>query len=349
MSMSASTIMATRPGKSTSGLHPNTWRALVGSPTSRSTSAGSQEALVDDDVLLPVEPGCLEGQPAQLAHLVGLPGRDDEVAGRVLLEHEPHGADVVGGVAPVALGVEVAQRQLLVEVVRDTCHTVGHLARHELEAAPGRLVVEQDARGGVQVVALPIVHGDPVPVHLGHPVGAAGVEGRGLALGGLEHLAEHLRRAGLVEADLGIDQADGVEQPGHAHGRGLAGQDGLREAGLDEGLSRQVVDLGRPVVAQDVDERPLVEQVARHQLELVLDVRDALEVHRARAAHHADDRVALLEQELRQVRAVLAGDARDQCTLRHQGNASPRRSAPSAHVGCRRADGVHRVLPPGRR
>ena len=45
----------------------------------------------------------------------------------------------------------------------------------------------------------------------------------------------------------------------------------------------------------------LVEQVARNQLDLVLDMRDALEVHRARTADHADDRVALLEQELRQV------------------------------------------------
>ena len=137
MSMSASTIMATRSGEVDLGAPAQHLARLGGFPDQQVDLGGSQEALVDDDMLLPVEPRCLEGQPAQLADLVRLPRRDDEVVGRVLLDHEPHGAHVVGGVAPVALGVEVAERQLLVEVVRDTRHTVGHFARHELEAAPG--------------------------------------------------------------------------------------------------------------------------------------------------------------------------------------------------------------------
>jgi hypothetical protein len=41
-------------------------------------------------------------------------------------------------------------------------------------------------------------------------------------------------------------------------------------------------------------------------------VGDPLEVDGAGPAHHADDLVALLEQELGQVRAVLAGDAGDE-------------------------------------
>src|SRR5215510_8126844 len=41
---------------------------------------------------------------------------------------------------------------------------------------------------------------------------------------------------------------------------------------------------------------------------------DALEVVLARPAHHAEDRIALLEQELGEVRAVLARDACDQRT-----------------------------------
>ena len=37
----------------------------------------------------------------------------DVVVGLVLLEHQPHRLDVVAGEAPVALGVEVAERQLV--------------------------------------------------------------------------------------------------------------------------------------------------------------------------------------------------------------------------------------------
>ena len=59
---------------------------------------------------------------------------------------------------------------------------VGDLAGDELEAAPGRLVVEQDAERGVQVVALAVVDRDPVAVDLGHAVGRAGVERRRLGL-----------------------------------------------------------------------------------------------------------------------------------------------------------------------
>ena len=222
--MSALTIISTRLGEVDLGL-PAQDLVRLGRVTDQKVDLGrAQEALVDDDVLLPVEADGLEGQAAELADLVRLAGRDDVVAGLVLLQHQPHGADVVGGVAPVTLRVEVAERQLLVELVRDARHAVRHLAGDELEAAAGRFVVEEDARRGVQVVALAVVDRDPVAVDLGHAVGAAGVERRRLALGDLDHLAEHLRRAGLVEADLGVDEPDRVEQAGDAQGRGLAGE-----------------------------------------------------------------------------------------------------------------------------
>ncbi len=48
----------------------------------------------------------------ELADAVLLAGGDDEVLRLVLLEHEPLHLDVVAGVAPVALGVEVAEEEL---------------------------------------------------------------------------------------------------------------------------------------------------------------------------------------------------------------------------------------------
>ena len=112
--MSASTIMRDQVGERRLRAPSRARRAaLVASPTSRSTSAGRMKRLVDDDVVLPVEADVGEGELAELAHRVGLAGADHVVVGLVLLEHQPHGLDVVAGEAPVALGVEVAEAQLV--------------------------------------------------------------------------------------------------------------------------------------------------------------------------------------------------------------------------------------------
>ena len=210
---------------------------------------GPEETLVDHHVLLPVEVDCAEGQLHQLLDRVGLPRRYHVVVGAVLLEHHPHGADVVGRVPPVALRVEVAERQFVAQSRLDAGDAVGDLAGDELQPATRGLMVEQDARRGVEVVALAVVDGDPVAVDLRHPVGTARIEGGALRLGHLLHLAEHLRGAGLVEADLRIDRPDRVEHSGHAQRGGLTGQHRLAPRGLHEGLGGQVVDLGGSVVA----------------------------------------------------------------------------------------------------
>src|SRR5215213_4798176 len=101
-----------------------------------------EEALVDADVIVWIEPDVREGEIDQLAHRVRLAGGDHEVVRRVLLEHQPHRLDVVPGVAPVALGIEVAERQLLLEAELDGRGRVGDLARDELQPAAFRFVVE---------------------------------------------------------------------------------------------------------------------------------------------------------------------------------------------------------------
>ena len=169
------------------------------------------------------------------------------------------------------------------------------VANHEGCRGDNAFVVEQYPRARVEPVALAIVDRDEVAVHLGHAVRAARVKGGRLALRRLAHPAEHLARAGLVEARLGGDQANGLEEPGDAHGVELRRQHGLLPGGGDEGLRGEVVDLVRLDRAQEVDERELVEQVRLSQLDAVAQVCHPLEVLRARAAHHTDDAVALLE------------------------------------------------------
>ena len=84
-------------------------------------------------------------------------------------------------------------------------------------------------------------------------------------------------------------------------------------------LRGEVVDLLRARLLDDADQVGRVGHVAvvheeAHALLVGVDVEvvDALGVEGARAALHAVDDVALLEQQLGEVGAVLAGDAGDQ-------------------------------------
>ncbi len=151
-----------------------------------------------------------------------------------------------------------------------------------------------------------------MPVDLGHRVRAARVEGGGFVLGRLPRLAVHLRARGLVEADLGVDEPQRVEHPRHPDRRELARQRRLDPAGRNEGLSRQVVDLGRLDLADRGHQRALIQEIGLVQMHAVAQVIDPLEGLGARAAHHAVHLVALLEQQLGQIGAVLAGDAGDE-------------------------------------
>jgi GDPmannose 4,6-dehydratase len=128
---------------------------------------GPHEARVLRDVLRPVVDADVgEREVEEVADGVGLAGGDDVVVGLVLLQHAPHRLDVVAGVAPVAARVDVAERQLVLQAVVDARHGPTDLARDELLAASRRLVVEEDARAGVQPVGLAVVDRDPVPVDL---------------------------------------------------------------------------------------------------------------------------------------------------------------------------------------
>ena len=137
------------------------------------------------------------------------------------------------------------------------------------------------------------------------------------ALRRLVHLAEHLGRGRLVEADRRVDHADGVEQAGHTEPGRIAGHHRLGETLVDEALRGEVVDLGRAMLLDHVDQRRLIGQVGADQRDALEEVPDALEVRRARAPHHADDLVALVEQKLGEIRTVLAGDPSDECAGRH--------------------------------
>ena len=53
----------------------------------------------------------LEGLLDELTHGVALARGQDEVIGGVVLQHHPHAADIITGMSPITLGVQVALKE----------------------------------------------------------------------------------------------------------------------------------------------------------------------------------------------------------------------------------------------
>ena len=302
----------------------------------------AHEPLVLLDVRLPVvDADVAERGGEVVADRVCLAGRDDVVVGLLLLEHQPHRLDVVAGEAPVTLGVEVAEHDVLLRPEVDPRHCLADLPGHELRPTARRLVVEEDPRGGVHAVGLAVVDGHVVAEDLGDAVGRARPQQGRLALRHLLHLPEHLRARGLVEAHrrrvVARVQAHGLEHRQHALAGHVGRQRGVLPRERHEADGAEVVDLVGPGVPQRADQAGHVGQVAvvqPHVGEQPLDQAATRVVLTPDEPVHV---VALGEQQLGQVQTVLSGDAGDQrrghaghcasgCAVGSVGVTTPRRS-----------------------
>src|SRR5437763_9590892 len=105
---------------------------------------------------LPVETDVVKGRHEEIADGVLDSRRDDVILRTALLQHEPHRLDVVARKPPVPARVEVAEPKFVGQAELDPRYAIGDLPRHELDAAPRRLVVEQDPRDGEQPVRLAV-------------------------------------------------------------------------------------------------------------------------------------------------------------------------------------------------
>src|SRR4029079_5751575 len=110
--------------------------------------AGAEEALVDVDVLVRVQPEMRERRVSEVCDRVRLAGGEDEVVGLVALEHPPHALDVLRRVAPVAHDGRLAEGEPPPLAARDGRRRGDDLFRHVALRAQRRLVVEEDAAAG---------------------------------------------------------------------------------------------------------------------------------------------------------------------------------------------------------
>ena len=176
---------------------------------------------------------------------MGLSGGQDVVVGLILLEHAPHTLNVVAGMTPITLGVDISEVEALVNSLVDAGDGGGNLAGDEGTATAGTLVVEEDAVGKVHAVGLTVIHEDPEGVLLGDGIGRTGVEGGGLGLGNLTDLSVQLGGGGLVESDLLLHatSADGIKHPEDTNTIGIGCVLGHIEGNLDVGHGTEVVNL----------------------------------------------------------------------------------------------------------
>ena len=300
----------------------------LGGVTEQVIDLGGTEILgVDFNVLVPVEIEITEGFLEEFAYRIGLAGSNYEVAGLVLLEHEPHGFDVIASETPVAPGVKIAEIELLLQAHFDAAQGPGDLTGNESFATAGRFMVEEDTVADEEIVGFAVVDSPPMRSDFGNSVGAAGIERSGFGLRRLSS-AEHLGRTGLVEAHRASRMshmiANAVEEAEGAHGDAIGGVFGIFERDFDVRLGAEVVDLvGLSDLEDAAESRGICEitvmevQATTGGVGILVDVVDASRVEARRTADDAVDRIALGEQKFSQVGTVLASDTSDQSRFVH--------------------------------
>src|SRR5262249_29645078 len=127
---------------------------------------------------------------------------DDVIVRLILLEHKPHGLHILFRIAPVALGIEIAEVEFVLESSLYVSCSAGYLSRHKGFPAARRLVVEKYSVAGKYAVTFAIIDCHPVGVDFRGCVRTAWVERSRLTLGYLLGASEHLRTTGLIKLRL---------------------------------------------------------------------------------------------------------------------------------------------------
>ena len=174
------------------------------------------------------------------------------------------------------------------------------------------LVVVEDAAAHEQPVVRAHQSGQPVGGELGDRVGVLRPGGRVLVLGALIDGSEHCGGACEEDASMRRLITDRFEERG---GRGrdrLKRMRGASPRGGEEGRRGEMVELIGPVIDDGGGQRLGLQQVAVYERDPVAQMLRAAEPIIRRLSREPEDVVALLQQQLGHIGAVLAGDPGDQ-------------------------------------
>ena len=243
------------------------------------------------------------------------PGGNDIIVRLVLLEDQPHAFDIVLGIAPVTQGIEIAQFQMVLQTAGNAPGRQGNLPGDEIVPAPFRLVIEENAVAGKHAVCLAILPNHPVAVLLGNRIGRVGVERGILVLGHLFDLAVQLGGAGLIDA-AGLVQTGGMHRlknAKHTERIDLAGILGGIKADLDMALCRQIINLVGPNLYYNTHDTGRVRQITLVNHKTVQNAVNTACCGDRSPAYDPVYLIAFLQKKFCKIRAVLSGNAGNQC------------------------------------
>ena len=109
-------------------------------------------------------------------------------------------------------------------------------------------------------------------IQLGHTIRAARIKRCAFRLWNSLDFSKHLGRAGLIKANLGIDQSNGFQQVQSADARNLCCCVRLLKRQAHETLSFQVVDLIRLHLLNQCNFSSQISKVILDQMEMVVDL-----------------------------------------------------------------------------
>ena len=220
------------------------------------------------------------------------------------------------------LASRLPSRQLFRPAGQDARDGGGDFPAHEFKAPARRFVVEQDAAGGVHAVGFAVVAGKLKARDLADAVARARVEAGALVLRHFIHQAEHFARSGEVKAALGRQRLQRREDEMGAVDISVEGRELVIERICHEALRGQVVAFVRLHGRNHAEGAGIALGRGGVQDQLIADAGDPREpVFGVFQRHPADGSVycvAFGNKQLRQIGAVLPGNAGDESARSHR-------------------------------
>ena len=237
-----------------------------------------------------------------------------------MLEHQPHTLHIIFGIAPVPEGVHIPQLQVILQSLCNAARSQRDLPGYKVFTPTFRFVVEEDPVDRKNPICFPILLGDPIPILLGNCVGRIGMERRSLPLRDLFHLSVEFRGGSLVEFCFVCQpqDPDSLQDSQYAQGVHITGILRNVKTDLYMALGSQVVDFVRLHHPDNPDQGGGIRQVTVVEGNSSHKVVDSACIGDRRTAGNPMNLVTLLQQKLRQIRAVLTGNASDECFLHSQ-------------------------------
>ena len=148
------------------------------------------------------------------------------------------------------------------------------------------------------------------------------MKARGFRLRHFLGFAKHFARPGKIEPALGHEFVHGLEHIVRAIDVGVERGECVFERGIHKALRREVITLVRLHCADHIVNARKTFERRGMEFDFVLQVGDAPEAMLGIFQRDSPDNavyvIALVQQKFRQIRAILPGDAGDQCCFRHE-------------------------------